>query len=225
MVWYSSGSNIISYEDCDTVTRSDCPQQSKKIHMPDASFTADDDIDFSAAETVPNRGYSVKLSTANNTELVLSPIQNETELEENTPVGYKVLYFDVTDTDVNDNITWTLTGQHELFTMSEIKNEKVTLNLQTKLPSGGGLTYVITVTGTDSCQHTATATVTVASYNAPPIINNLPSIHEISESTKSTIFLYTINVTDATYDPLCCTLSYTLPNSYNFQFKEENGGM
>lgn len=62
---YSSGSNIISYKDCDTVTRSDCPQQSKKIHMPNALFTADDDIDFSATITVPNRGYSVKLSTAN----------------------------------------------------------------------------------------------------------------------------------------------------------------
>lgn len=57
------------------------------------------------------------------TALVLSPIQNETELEENTPVGYKVLYFNVTDTDVNDNITWILTGQHELFIMSEIKSE------------------------------------------------------------------------------------------------------
>lgn len=41
-----------------------------------------------------------------------------------------------------------------------------TLNLQTKLPSGSGLTYILTITGTDSCQHTASATVTVASYNA-----------------------------------------------------------
>ena len=64
------------------------------------------------------------------TELTLNPIQNETEIEENTSIGYKVLYFEVTDPDLNDNITWQLTGQHELFTMSELKNDKSKNNIR-----------------------------------------------------------------------------------------------
>ena len=50
----------------------------------------------------------------------------------------------------------------------------------------------------------------------PPIINNLPYIHEILETTKTAVPLFMINVTDATNDDVCCTLPFTLPNSPNF---------
>ena len=50
----------------------------------------------------------------------------------------------------------------------------------------------------------------------PPIINNLPYIHEILETTKTAVPLFMINVTDATNDDVCCTLPFTLPNSLNF---------
>lgn len=51
-------------------------------------------------------------------------IQNETEIEESTPIGTKVLYFRVEDTDLNDNITFTLSGDSELFVISEVQYEK-----------------------------------------------------------------------------------------------------
>ena len=44
----------------------------------------------------------------------------------------------------------------------------VTLNLQSELPVGNG-TYVITVTGSDSCDHTASVTATVSTYNSVSI--------------------------------------------------------
>ncbi|CAG2244568.1 unnamed protein product [Mytilus edulis] len=222
LAWYTNGPNMIGHADCTTTSRSDCPQYNKRLHLPSAKFNAGDSIDFSSAETIANKGFSIKVSTTNNTELTLITIQNETEIEESTPIGTKVLYFRVEDTDLNDNITFTLSGDSELFVISEVQYEKVTLNLNSTVPRSGG-PYIITVEGTDSCQHTASATVTVSTYNAPPIINNLPSILEISESTTSSIFLYTINVTDATNDEICCTLAYTLPVTYNFKFIENAG--
>ena len=48
-------------------------------------------------------------------------VQNETGIEENTAIGYKVLYIGVNDPDINENITWELTGDHTLFTMGELK--------------------------------------------------------------------------------------------------------
>ncbi|XP_052069551.1 uncharacterized protein LOC127708599 isoform X3 [Mytilus californianus] len=222
LAWYTNGPNMIGHADCTITSRSDCPQNNKRLYQPGAKFNAGDSIDFSSAETIANKGFSIKVATTNNTELTLITIQNETEIEESTPIGTKVLYFRVEDTDLNDNITFTLSGDSELFIISEVQFEKVTLNLNSTVPRNGG-PYIITVTGTDSCQHTASATVTVSTYNAPPIINNLPSILEISESTTSSIFLYTINVTDATNDEICCTLAYTLPVSHNFNFTKDDG--
>lgn len=48
---------------------------------------------------------------------------------------------------------------------------------------------------------------------------------EISEDIKEPIFLYRINVTDATNDPVCCTLSGTLPFTSNFDFKNDSKGI
>ena len=51
----------------------------------------------------------------------------------------------------------------------------------------------------------------------PPVINNLPHILEILETTRTSVPLIQINVTDATNDEICCTLPFTLPNTFNFK--------
>ena len=65
------------------------------------------------------------------------------------------------------------------------------------------------------------------SFFQPPVINNLPHIHEILETTKTGVMLFQINVTDATNDEICCTLPFTLPNTFNFVLKSTPvaGGM
>ena len=44
----------------------------------------------------------------------------------------------------------------------------VTMNLNSEVPVGGG-PYVITVVGRDSCDHTASTTVTISTYNSVSI--------------------------------------------------------
>lgn len=56
----------------------------------------------------------------------------------------------------------------------------------------------------------------------PPIVTNLPYILEIIETTREALPLYQINVIDATNDPICCTMPYSVPASFNFELKQFN---
>lgn len=56
---------MIGHADCTTTSRSDCPQYNKRLHLPSAKFNAGDSIDFSSAETIANKGFSIKVSTTN----------------------------------------------------------------------------------------------------------------------------------------------------------------
>jgi hypothetical protein len=42
----------------------------------------------------------------------------------------------------------------------------VTIDLNTKFPKGGGGPYIVTISGEDTCQHSATVTLTIGTYNA-----------------------------------------------------------
>ena len=210
--WYSSGPNIISYSTCDVSTRTDCPQ-SNYWYSPTEDIAVGDIITMPTSSDLMNRAYSLKFTTANNTEFIIRTSENETELEENTAVGVRAIYLTIVDTDAYEDYVLTMTGATDYF---EINTEKMTIDLNTKFPKGGGGPYIVTISGEDTCQHSATVTLTIGTYNAPPIINNLPYIHEILETTKTAVPLFMINVTDVTNDEVCCTLSSTLPNSLNF---------
>ena len=42
----------------------------------------------------------------------------------------------------------------------------MTIDLNTKFPKGGGGPYIVTISGEDTCQHSATVTLTIGTYNA-----------------------------------------------------------
>ncbi|XP_052068612.1 uncharacterized protein LOC127707895 isoform X1 [Mytilus californianus] len=216
IAWYSSGANIISYETCTVSARSDCPQSTIQITS-SGELEAGETIDISSVSTIADKAWALKFTTKNNTEIIIRTNENETELEENTAVGKAAIFLTIDDPDAFEDYEFTVTGD---LTHLELNIETMTLDLKVKWPPGGvDKPQVVTIVGTDTCQHTATVTLTVNSYNEPPIINNLPFITEIVETTKTALPLFKINVTDATKDEICCTMPFTLPNTFNFELK------
>lgn len=60
----------------------------------------------------------------------------------------------------------------------------------------------------------------------PPTVTNLPHIVELLETTRSALPLYQIDVVDLTNDPMCCTMPFSIPYSYNFELRTiNNSGM
>lgn len=216
IAWYSSGDNIISYATCAVSTRSDCPQSTRQVTY-SGELETGETIDISSASTITDKAWALKFTTKNNTEIIIRTNENETELEENTAVGKPAIFLTIDDPDAFEDYEFTVTG--DLIHL-ELNTETMTLDLKLKWPPGGvDKPQVVTIVGTDTCQHTATVTLTVNSYNEPPIINNLPYITEIVETTKTALPLFKINVTDATKDEICCTMPFTLPNTFNFELK------
>ncbi|CAG2239961.1 INO80E [Mytilus edulis] len=200
IAWYSSGANIISYATCTTTTRSDCPQTTRQVTY-SGELETGETIDISSTSAIANKAWALKFTTKNNTEIIIRTNENETELEENTAVGKSAIFLTIEDPDAFEDYEFTVSGDLDHL---ELNIETMTLDLKKKWPPGG---------------HTSTVTLTVNSYNEPPIINNLPHIIEILETTKTALPLFQINVTDATKDDICCTMPFTLPNTFNFELK------
>ncbi|VDI63643.1 Hypothetical predicted protein [Mytilus galloprovincialis] len=216
IAWYSSGANIISYATCTTTTRSDCPQTTRQVTY-SGELETGETIDISSTSAIANKAWALKFTTKNNTEIIIRTNENETELEENTAVGKSAIFLTIEDPDAFEDYLFTVSGDLDHL---ELNIETMTLDLKKKWPPGGvDKPQVVTIVGTDTCQHTSTVTLTVNSYNEPPIINNLPHIIEILETTKTALPLFQINVTDATKDEICCTMPFTLPNTFNFELK------
>ncbi|XP_076074354.1 uncharacterized protein LOC143045619 isoform X2 [Mytilus galloprovincialis] len=187
IAWYSSGANIISYATCTTTTRSDCPQTTRQVTY-SGELETGETIDISSTSPIANKAWALKFTTKNNTEIIIRTNENETELEENTAVGKSAIFLTIEDPDAFEDYLFTVSGDLDHL---ELNIETMTLDLKKKWPPGGvDKPQVVTIVGTDTCQHTSTVTLTVNSYNEPPIINNLPHIIKILETTKTTVPLF-----------------------------------
>ncbi|XP_065930762.1 collagen alpha-3(VI) chain isoform X1 [Magallana gigas] len=76
--------------------------------------------------------------------------------------------------------------------------------------------YAILVKAKDSCNTTATATVSIETVNMPPEVLGMPNVISINEETERETVLYTTIVEDLSGDDVCCTLEGTLPKTKNF---------
>ncbi|XP_062576989.1 uncharacterized protein LOC134238889 [Saccostrea cucullata] len=76
--------------------------------------------------------------------------------------------------------------------------------------------YLVRVAARDSCNTSATVTVSVESQNMPPEMLDLPNSMAVAEQTGGEQVLYSTIVEDPSGDEVCCLLESVSPPSLNF---------
>uniref|UniRef100_K1PXP7 Uncharacterized protein n=1 Tax=Magallana gigas TaxID=29159 RepID=K1PXP7_MAGGI len=76
----------------------------------------------------------------------------------------------------------------------------------------------------DSCGNTASVSLDISAQNWPPFIQSLPNSIAIKEDTPPNEVIYTTEVNDLYGDPVCCTLSHTHPQTFNFNVTNDPPG-
>ncbi|XP_033724522.1 uncharacterized protein LOC117314564 [Pecten maximus] len=76
--------------------------------------------------------------------------------------------------------------------------------------------YAVTIVSTDSCQNSLSTTVTITTFNSPPVLENLPTVIFITDNITAGKTIFHLDLVDKSNDSVCCRISDVNPPSSNF---------
>ncbi|KAK3106456.1 hypothetical protein FSP39_020414 [Pinctada imbricata] len=213
---YYSGGTMLPYTDCSGQT--DCPQMTLHANGP-GELRENYKYDWDNAGTIlSNRAYSLRFYFTKNTELVFSKTSYNASIPNHWTIGKSVLTLGLSGVDYAEVATYTMiahtNGSDGLFDIDRFGTVKIAGVLPTGYDDES--VFIYTVSAVDYCQNYANTTLTIETFNSPPLFGNLPSLIEIEETVGVSQSLFPVIVSDPTNDSICCTLEKTLPQSENF---------
>ncbi|OWF46785.1 uncharacterized protein LOC110455207 [Mizuhopecten yessoensis] len=209
--WYCPGDNMIPYADCSGEM---CPNKTRKSLFSTRPSKLQV-FDWESLPEILDRAYAIRFFTHANT----MPYVNQTEfvalVKDFSPIGTRALPYWITDEDVDDFLTHSFT--HELFELNTTFANDIHIQTKSKMPKEYNV-FSLVLRSWDMCSNTATTTVEITTYNAPPMFLNLPEEISIAEDVSTPSLLYELDVVDySENDSICCTLSEVTPWSPNFR--------
>ncbi|KAK3104593.1 hypothetical protein FSP39_005761 [Pinctada imbricata] len=224
--WYAWEASPIAYEDCNPFEEPKCPQQNLYYQGIEV-IPADYQFDWDAlGNTLSNRSYAIKYYFTRNTPLQFMSEEYNISIPDHWLGDQPIMTFSIVGVDHAEAVTYTLEplGDTPQTIYFYIHSYFGTVKVSQKLPNSNETNqFVYNVTAVDGCENYAYTILTVNTFNAPPMFENLPNKMEVyDKETRGNQKLYDIVVRDPTDDPVCCTLQETYPSSQNFLL-EVNG--
>ncbi|XP_021364222.1 uncharacterized protein LOC110457302 [Mizuhopecten yessoensis] len=219
--WYTPEENMIKYAEC---CCEGCPNQTWVAPLP-ASIEVGDKYKWTTlGSKLSDVAYAIRFFTAPNTVPYVNQTEYDALVPDNTPIGGSCINYHITDDDIGDFDLL----QHEfiddtgLFELNTTFPGNIHVMTRGILPSTYSV-FELVLKSWDDCINTATTTLTIMTYNAPPVFINLPDSVEVSESVTNEMMVFEIDVVDQSEnDSVCCTLTEVIPGSLNFQLKFED---
>ncbi|XP_033763937.1 uncharacterized protein LOC117345096 [Pecten maximus] len=216
--WYTPSENIIKYAEC---CCEGCPNQTWVAPLP-ANLEVGDRYKWTTLGTkLSDIAYALRFFTAPNTVPYVNQTYYDALVPDNTPIGGSCINYHITDDDVGDFdlLIHTFVDTTGLFELNTTFPGNIHIQTTNVLPSTYSV-FELVLTSHDDCSNTATTTLTIMTYNAPPIFINLPDSIEVSEALVEEAMLFEIDAVDQSEnDSVCCTLTEVIPGSLNFQLK------
>ncbi|OWF56765.1 Hemicentin-1 [Mizuhopecten yessoensis] len=216
--WFTPGENMIKYAEC---CCEGCPNQTWVAPLP-ANLDEGDKYRWTSLGTkLSDVAYAIRFFTAPNTVPYVNQTLYDALVPDNTPIGGSCINYHVTDDDIGDGdlLTHSFVDTTGLFELNTTFPGNIHIQTTNVLPSTYSV-FELVLNTADDCQNTATTTLTIMTYNAPPIFINLPDSIEVSEALVEEAMLFEIDAVDQSEnDSVCCTLTEVIPGSLNFQMK------
>ncbi|XP_063406150.1 uncharacterized protein LOC134690108 [Mytilus trossulus] len=227
---YDYGNNIIGYDNCDSNydpstddhidwRKNLCPTDTFK--MTTTEPVDGNLVEWNTTELTPikDKVYAIRfVTTTNKNPTYTMPIYS-VSIPDYTAIDEHVIDLYFTDNDYAD--FWQnakgMLDNHDYFYYDSTKES---IHVKTKLFHEVGQKYhyyKYTVWAEDSCYNKVTGTVTITTYNLPPVFNDLPGAVNISELQWGGQ-VYTFNLTDPDEDVI--TWEMTVSPSSTFFYME-----
>ncbi|XP_076082631.1 uncharacterized protein LOC143053734 [Mytilus galloprovincialis] len=213
--WFGSG-HIIGYYECIPSSKP-CPVSLKLNY----SVSEGDTIDLGTLSNSFNRIYALNYSTIANRAVTIAIPSKPVTIPDHLMVDSFVMTIPIYDPDYGDFILdFKLDYNNDYFYLD---TKLRSVHAKNPLPHVIGqknttLNFICTVQ--DSCFNLASTTITIISYNVPPVITELPDIlridlQQLQEETSFHIF----HVEDPSNDTVSCALSKISPTTDALIFK------
>ncbi|XP_048773613.2 collagen alpha-3(VI) chain-like [Ostrea edulis] len=219
--WRCEGDNVITNGDC----LGPCAEGFKASA---GSIEKGDEFDWANLGTaITGTAYAIKACLEDNTVIAFSNSTFSAKIPDHLAVGSFVLVLEVTGVDYTEEVNFTalqhpsFTDSLQYFAVDQIGQIVIAKKL---MKAKINKEFAILVEAKDSCEHSATATVSIETQNMPPEILDLPNSISISEETEADKMLYSTNVEDPTGDDVCCTLESVSPQTLNFNLTGSGSG-
>lgn len=209
--WYCPGENIIPYAECSGEM---CPNKTRK-----SSFSSRpsklETFDWDNLAAIPDRAYAIRFFTHSNTMPYINQTKFSALVKDSSPLGTRTLPYWITDEDVDDELAHSFT--HHLFELNTTFTNDIHIQTKSSMPKDYNV-FSLVLRSWDMCSNTATTTLEITTYNAPPVFLNLPEDISIAEDVVTPSLLYELDIADfSENDSVCCTLSEVIPWSPNFE--------
>ncbi|XP_069114896.1 uncharacterized protein [Argopecten irradians] len=203
--WYNSGTVIPAYAVCADVTTCPAVYQMDNLTSLEPGMTSD----WGTATKISGRVYDFRIHTYNNTA-PSPPKQTTALIPDHLKVGDAVMAFAPVDPDKGEIFSHDL--NHTYFYYDDLTGE---IKVKSSLPRSYAK-YSVTILSTDSCQNTLSTTVTITTFNSPPVLQNLPAIIFITDNITAGVTIFHLDLEDKSNDSVCCHISGVNPPSSNF---------
>uniref|UniRef100_A0A8W8KLL6 Uncharacterized protein n=1 Tax=Magallana gigas TaxID=29159 RepID=A0A8W8KLL6_MAGGI len=212
--WRSKGDNLVTSGPC----LGPCAEGYK---VSPNNVQIGEEFDWTNSGTSINgTAYAIKACLEDNEAIAFPTSTLSAKIPDHLPVGSFVTLLEPDGADYAEVVNYTVL-QHpsypnsmEYFNVGETSGQITVAKrfLKAKVKND----YAFLVRAKDSCNTTATATVSIQTQNMPPEVLGMPNIISITEETDGDTKLYTTIVEDPSGDSVCCSLESTLPKTNNF---------
>nr|XP_034303094.1 collagen alpha-3(VI) chain-like [Crassostrea gigas] len=212
--WRSKGDNLVTSGPC----LGPCAEGYKASPN---NVQIGEEFDWTNSGTSINgTAYAIKACLEDNTAISFPTSTLSAKIPDHLPVGSFVTLLEPNGADYAEVVNYTATqyqsytNSMEYFAVGETTGQITVAKrmMKAKVLSD----YAFLVIAKDSCNTTATATVSIQTQNMPPEVLGMPNIISITEETEGDTVLYTTIVEDPSGDSVCCSLESTLPKTNNF---------
>ncbi|XP_078326552.1 collagen alpha-3(VI) chain-like [Crassostrea virginica] len=220
--WRSKGDNLITSGPCLGPCAEGYLASPNNVQVGDV-------VDFANSGSLINgTAYAIKACLEDNEAISFSTSTISTKIPDHLPIGSFVMLLEPDGADYAEIVNYTVIPHSSYpnainYFSVGVNSGQVTVAkkfVKAKIQSD----YAFLVKAKDSCNTTATATVSVQTQNMPPEILDMPNIISITEETDSNTVLYNTNVEDPTGDNVCCSLEGTAPKTNNFVVNGSGSG-
>ncbi|XP_060063797.1 cadherin-23-like [Ylistrum balloti] len=171
---------------------------------------------------VNNRIYAIEFTITDGSKPDFTNLPATVDVYDDSPSGVTLYTTSVTDADVEDIPTLYMTFQSVSPSTANIAFDTTTGEFTTTGTLSFG-TIIVNVRVDDRCGRSNTRALTINVLNHAPVIDNLPASGDLSEVVTLETFLYHVTVSDASGDPVTCTLNDTSPSGAPFLLKYISG--
>nr|XP_022327430.1 uncharacterized protein LOC111126817 [Crassostrea virginica] len=222
--WRCSNENLVTFKRCAGIQG--CPTNSRKAASLD-NLTPGTLFNWSAHATIESgMAYAVKFTLEENTPISF-PMYN-ISVKDHIAVGGYVTNLGLQGVDFREDVSYQILPDpfdtNETWTYFSVDSKGVIRTARPLLPSYYLSSYPLIVSAEDSCDNSASISLAITTQNWPPLIHSLPNSISINEDTPPNYVIYTTEVTDLYGDPVCCTLSDTHPQTFNFNITNDPPG-